>query len=150
LSEEELIFEWTSHPLRQRPGKAIVFWIVAGFVLGTVYAAFRSIGWVVMAALFLGVSLRRFLFPTRYRLTTSGIEVCTGIGKMARRWSDFKRADFEQNGVFLSPFAKRSRLENYRGLFLPFPTEKERLKGIVRERMEAVSLDESPQRDSGR
>ena len=150
MSDEELIFEWTSHPLRQKPGKALLFWIVAGFVLGIVYAAFRTVGWVILAALFLIGSLRRFLFPTRYRLTTSGIEIRQAIGKVMRKWSDFKRADFERNGVFLSPFAKSSRLENYRGLFLPYPTERERLEGIVRERMRVAPLNEPQQQDSER
>ena len=110
---------------------------MAGLVLGAVYAAFREVGWVLLAALFLAGSLRDFLFPTRYRLTISGIETRQIFGKVARKWSDFKRADFERNGVFLSPFAKPRRLENYRGLFLPYPSDRERFEEIVRERMTA-------------
>ena len=150
MSDEELIFEWISHPLRQSPGKAMLFWIVAGFALGIVYAAFHAIGWVILTALFLIGSLRRFLFPTHYRLTTSGIEIRQAIGKVTRQWSDFKRADFERNGIFLSPFAKSSRLENYRGLFLPYPTERERLEGIVRERIRVAPWSEPQQQDSER
>ena len=144
MGDDELIFEWISHPLRQNLSKALLFWIVAGLALGVVYAAFRQIGWVILAAVFLTGSLRDFLFPTRYRLTTSGIEARQKIGKVVRKWSDFKRADFDRNGVFLSPFARPRRLENYRGLFLPYPPDRERLEEIVRERMEA--RPSSPQR----
>ena len=128
----------------------MLFWVVAGCVLGIVYGAFHALGWVILTAVFLIGSLRRFLFPTRYRLTTSGIEIRQAIGKVMRKWSDFKRADFDRNGIFLSPFAKSSRLENYRGLFLPYPTERERLEGIVRERIRVAPLNEPQQLDSER
>jgi len=128
----------------------VLFWVVAGCVLGIVYGAFHALGWVILTAVFLIGSLRRFLFPTRYRLTTSGIEIRQAIGKVMRKWSDFKRADFDRNGIFLSPFAKSSRLENYRGLFLPYPTERERLEGIVRERIRVAPLNEPQQLDSER
>jgi hypothetical protein len=137
LGDEEVIFEWTSHPLRQKPGKALFFWVVMGLVLGAIYAAFHQVGWVILAALFLFGSLSDFLFPTRYRVTASGVEVRRKFGKVTKEWSDFRRADFERFGVFLSPFAKPRRLENYRGLFLPYPTQREQLETIVREKLKA-------------
>jgi hypothetical protein len=136
LGDEEVIFEWTSHPLRQKPGKALLFWVMMGLVLGAVYAAFHQVGWVILAALLLLGSLSDFLFPTRYRVTTSGIEIRRKFGKTMRRWSDFRRADFERFGVFLSPFAKPHRLENYRGVFLPYPMNREQLEAIVREKLQ--------------
>ncbi|MFH1011943.1 MAG: hypothetical protein V1784_12005 [bacterium] len=136
MGRDEVIFEWMSHPLRQKPGKALLFWVVSGLVLGAVYAAFQEIGWVLLAALFLVGSLADFLFPTRYRLTTSGIEVRRTLGKTAKKWSDFRRTEFGRNGVFLSPFEKPRWLENYRGLFLPYPPERELFTTILHEKIE--------------
>jgi hypothetical protein len=139
LSSDEVIFEWISHPIRQNPHKAIIFWLVAGLTLGLVYAASGQLGWVIIAILFLVGSLRAFLFPTCYRVTTSGIEIRQIICKVVKKCSDIKRADFMRNGIFLSPFAKSRRLENYRGLFLPYPDDRERLEKIIRERIPSES-----------
>ncbi|MEC7227727.1 MAG: hypothetical protein VXW00_12715, partial [Candidatus Latescibacterota bacterium] len=40
--------------------------------------------------------------------------------KSQRAWADFRRVDARSNGLFLSPFARPSRLDSFRGLFLPF------------------------------
>ncbi|MBM3324789.1 MAG: hypothetical protein FJY66_03895, partial [Calditrichaeota bacterium] len=133
-----MIFEWTSHPIREKPRKALLFWVVAGLVLGAVYAAFQELGWVLVAALFLVGSLADFLFPTRYRLTASGIEIRRVFGKVAKKWSDFRRIEVGRNGIFLSPFEKPRWLENYRGLFLPYPPEKDSFRNLVREKIEAT------------
>ena len=132
MRDSDVIFEWRVHPLREDPRRAMLFALVMMAVPVAVWWSFRSAGWVLLTALLLAGALHRFWLPLRYRLSEEELESRQGIFRATRRLADFRRVVFEPKGAFLSPFAEPSRLEQYRGVFLPYPEDAEALKSFLR------------------
>ncbi len=114
-------FTWKVHPLvDERTAKsfallAIILSVVVVAVLSFGHYLYGLFSFVVLVA-----SLSKFLFPSYYTLDTVGIE-CRHLGRcQMRRWVEFRRIDVRNNGLFLSPFIRPSRLDSFRGFFLPF------------------------------
>jgi hypothetical protein len=61
-----------------------------------------------------------FFVPTRYALTDGSVLVRGVLAKKEKPWSDFRSYHVDREGVLLSPFRGRSRLERFRGLSLQF------------------------------
>jgi hypothetical protein len=116
-SGEEL--RWVTHPMMEFPLKAAVFWAVFLLVLLAVRASTKEWVFVVLSGLILIGSLRGFVLPTAYKINAEGIEIDRWFYKTRKKWSDFRSHVVERNGVFLSPFSVKHRMENFRGLFIP-------------------------------
>lgn len=123
--------EWSVWPARERPWAAAVL-LLSLAVLGVLIAGAtgdRVLG--VAAPLFVLVSVGSFIGRTRYRLTDEAIEV-KALGVLrSRPWGEMRRATVDRNGVFLSPFEKRSWLEAYRGVRLPFGGNRDQVVAFV-------------------
>lgn len=78
----------------------------------------------VLAAVILTASLGVFFFPTKYTLMEKDLTVEFLGAKQVKKWKSFSRAVPERNGIFLSPFARKSFLENYRGIFVRYDGNK--------------------------
>ena len=94
---------WESHPFREKSKRS---WIVAAGLLGICLVmnwAFGGWLWSVLAVLFLGGALARWLLPTRYRLDEVGVEVRFLAGSRRRPWSDFRDIRAHSGGIQLSP-----------------------------------------------
>ncbi len=51
--------------------------------------------------------------------------------KQVKKWGGFARAVPEPNGIFLSPFARKSFLEHYRGIFVRYDGNKDDVDRFV-------------------
>lgn len=51
--------------------------------------------------------------------------------KQVKKWGNFVRAEPEKNGVFLSPFVRKSFLEHYRGIFVRYDDNKDDVDRFV-------------------
>ena len=51
--------------------------------------------------------------------------------KQVKKWKSFARAEPEKNGIFLSPFARKSFLEHYRGIFVRYDGNKDKVDRFV-------------------
>ena len=131
--EREL--SWSVWPARTKPLTALV--LVAGAaVLGVLIA--RGTGdpmLGVAAPLFVLVSISSFLLPTTYRLTPDAVEVRSLGVVRARPWSEMKRWDQDDAGLFLSPFEKRSWLDAYRGVRLALGGNRDLVVAFVQARL---------------
>ncbi len=78
----------------------------------------------LLAAIILTASLGVFFFPTTYTLTEETLTVEFLGAKQVKRWENFARAVQENNGIFLSPFARKGFLEHYRGVFVRYDGNK--------------------------
>jgi hypothetical protein len=116
-SKEEL--SWVTHPMVEYPWKAVVFWVVFLLVLGAVWLYTHEWVFVILSGLILFGSLRGFVLPTRYKINHEGIEVDRTFYKVSKSWNDYRSYAAERNGIFLSPFSVKHRMENFRGLFVP-------------------------------
>ena len=139
-SSDELT--WRCHPARRQPGKAaLVLVVLAGlFVLLALYTT--SIPFALVLTLVLFLSLSAFYFPTWYHVSGQGIRVKTLITRFERPWNTYRSHWPDQNGVLLSPFPRKSRLENFRGLFVRFEDNRDEVLAYVRRYVPAPEPEE--------
>jgi hypothetical protein len=127
--------EWTCHPARRQPGKAVAAGV---FSLACAVAAAVWTGvvfWGIFFFVVLAVSIAPFYLPTRFVLDDKGVEkVYLGVPQR-RSWSQFQSWYRDRNGVLLSPFPRPSFLESYRGIYVRFEENEEDVVAFIRERM---------------
>jgi hypothetical protein len=147
-AERPETLEWTVWPARERPWAAAVL-LVSLAVLGILIAQGTGDGVLGVAApLFVLVSVGSFIAKTRYRLTPDTIEVKSLGVSRARPWGEMRRATVDPGGVFLSPFEKRSWLEAYRGVRLPFGGNRDQVVAFVEAKLPVTVQDGGSRRRS--
>ena len=145
--------EWSVWPARDRPGAAAVL-LASLLVLGVLIAegtGDKVLG--VAAPAFILVSVGSFIARTHYRLTSESIEVRTLGVSRARPGGEMRRATLDRGGIFLSPFEKRSWLEAYRGVRLPFGGNRDQVLAFVETKLPVLVEDgggEAGRRGKGR
>jgi hypothetical protein len=141
--------EWSVWPARDRPWAAAVL-LASLAVLGVLVAqgtGDKVLG--IAAPVFILASVGSFIARTHYRLTSETIEVrALGVAR-ARPWGEMRRATVDRGGIFLSPFEKRSWLEAYRGVRLPFGGNRDQVVAFVESKL-PVSVEDAGERGSGR
>jgi len=117
----ETPIEWTYQPWREHPGRA------AAGAVGAFGLCVLALG-LGLAPLTAGllclliVSLLAPLFvPVRCRVDADGIGVSGPQGWTRRAWGDIRRARRGPRGLRVSPFSRRTWMDPYRSMFLPFP-----------------------------
>jgi len=122
---------WRSWPLVDDYPRSLGF--VAAFVGAclVVGVAFGGPGYGLLAAALLSVSLARYYLPTTFELDDRGatVRLLGSARKMA--WPEVRRAQTRPDGVYLSPFDRPSRLESFRGLFLRYAGNAEKVVSFV-------------------
>lgn len=125
------MLSWRYHPAAKTKAKtALACAVILAFGV-FVWWYSQSAIFAFLAGLILTASLGVFFFPTRYTLAEDGITVEFLGTKQVKKWSGFARAEPEKNGIFLSPFARKSFLEHYRGVFVRYDGNKEEVDRFV-------------------
>ena len=125
---------WEAWPVRRNPARGVLAAVViAGSVWGT-WAWTGSVALTGVALVVLGVATGTFFFPTHYRLTQEGVEIERPWRRQCRPWKDFRGIRHGGDLVVLSPFARESWLDGFRGVTLLLPEE----RGEVLEYVEAM------------
>lgn len=128
---------WVSHPARRRRTATVLTLIFMHTVFLMVYVITNSIAMVALAgAIFIG-ALSTYFFPTRYELTKDKIKVKYLLTKVEKDLKIYRSYYPDKNGVLLSPFARPSRLENFRGLYMRYHDNKEEVDSFVKKIFEA-------------
>ncbi|MDG2093706.1 MAG: hypothetical protein P8J89_00350 [Phycisphaerales bacterium] len=133
--------EWTAHPLREQPLRAVMAsvvvlacgWLVSlavPNVLGGVLAGAGSI-------LFLFFMLNRFYLPTTYRLDENGIAVRYPIGTRSIRWQDLQRFPHDASGGYLST-RQRGGMFDSRGISVLFAGRGEEIIPRIKSAMTSI------------
>ncbi len=132
---EEPRLEWTVHLARRRPRQAVA--IVAVIVLAGIAAGygFQAPLLGVLAVILLTASVSEFLFPVRYALGPDGASAKGLLHRRAMAWRQVRRAARDEWGVKLSPLARPSRLEAYRGIYLWFEGNAEDVMAAIDHRV---------------
>ncbi|MFC1524996.1 hypothetical protein ACFL5I_01265 [Planctomycetota bacterium] len=131
---EEVRLEWTVR-LYQNWRKTAILVLVIILICALVYLSFHEILFVILAAIFLCGSVINFFFPIKYVFTDESIKVITPLTSKKRNWSTLKSYYIDKNGIFLSPFAGKSRLERFRGLYLIGARHNTEAIAFVREKL---------------
>lgn len=126
------IYEYVCHPAKRNmtiTALTTVFLIVCVIL---VWLISFSLFMVALSILILFGSLSGFYFPTRYRFYDDHLLVKTTIQSLRKDWSLFRSYYPDKNGVLLSPFARPTRLENFRGTYVKFESNRDKVMEIVR------------------
>lgn len=131
---------WTAHPARRRPQDvflvAAVVLVSAWAVLVTLESVFLSL----LAVVILVVAVAPFLVPTHYVLDDDGVEERRLWTRKRRSWSDLRRLQIGPGAALVSPFARPSWADRYRGLLLYFDgANRDQVVAVLRERVHAAA-----------
>jgi hypothetical protein len=114
--------EWTISPWREDPARAafvviaaLLLWLLAAWLLPEERLLSTLMGLAGLVVLAPGMT------PTQCRVDGNGVARRVLFAWDRRAWSEILRASVGAHGLFVSPFARRSRLDRFRGLFLPVP-----------------------------
>ena len=116
------VMEWAVSPWRERRARAVLaasaallLWLLAAWLLPGERVLSTLMGLAVLGALAPGMT------PTECRVDGAGVARRALFAWDRRAWPEIRRARVSAAGLFVSPFARRSRLDRFRGLFLPLP-----------------------------
>ncbi|RMH73666.1 MAG: hypothetical protein D6675_01995 [Gemmatimonadetes bacterium] len=136
--------KWRVLPCAQSPRRAILIALLILGIWASVYLIY-GLFWTALAVLMTGSAVAGYYLPSTYALDDEFITVWkTGI-KQTWRWSYFRRYHIAEDGVFLSPFQRPNRKDNFRGVFLPFDANQaDDISAFVRQKMESAGERPSP------
>ena len=128
---------WEVHPLRQeKASKSLSLIVIVATVSWSTAYSFGHFGYGLLSLCVLVLSMAHYFFPSRYKLDEIGVSRDI-LGRQTRRvWTEFRRVDTRSNGLFLSPFARPSRLDSFRGFFLPFHAEGDQVVYYVQQHVD--------------
>ncbi len=111
---------WSCHPLREEPAmKSMALGIAIVGSAAVVTASLGNVAYGVIAVVVLIAATMGYLWPTHFVIDSHGAAWKQLLWRR-RPWAAFRRAERHPDGVFLSPFRQRSRLDAFRGVFLRF------------------------------
>ncbi|NKB66587.1 MAG: hypothetical protein GKR89_05965 [Candidatus Latescibacteria bacterium] len=138
-SPPQATLSWTAHPLQDEPPSktALLCLIIAAVAYGVSWL-YQAPLWGLFAGVVLIAAMSRYFLPTRYRIDERGVEI-THLQTRLHPWSNFRRAAIDRHGIFLSPFARRHRLDSFRGVHLRLGPQPEQAIQLVREHVATES-----------
>jgi hypothetical protein len=121
---------YRSHPLRDDYPRSVALVAIVAGISVAVGVSFEAAGWAAFSALVLGISLARYFAPTDYTLDGEGVRA-RFLGRERRRpWSEVRGVYPHRDGVHLSPFARPSPLDPFRGIYLRFAGNRDAVLAI--------------------
>jgi hypothetical protein len=115
---EGALIHWTAHPARHRPRDLALVVAVLALTAAAVLESFASPFLAVLSVVLLAAAVAPFLLPSRFVITDEEIACERALGRRARRFRDLRRVDVGRDVILVSPFARPSWLDRYRGLTL--------------------------------
>jgi len=133
---QETMLKWSSHPVKKKALISILVIVFLFVVWLVVYLATSSLFLTGLSVVIMLGSLSSFFLPTHYELDQEKVKIRFFLTKREREWSTFRSFYVDKNGVLLSPFAKPSRLENFRGVYVRFSQNKDQVVDLVKSKIE--------------
>lgn len=131
-NEENKYLTYTIFPMRESLVKSLIFWIVVVFTIWGVWLNVGSLLLTIIAGAILILSLSSFYLPTIYRIDSNGVMWKRLTGSRSIQWQRVRRVSDERDGMFLSPFAGRTMMENFRGIYLPYRSNHDEISALVK------------------
>ena len=134
--------QWTVHLARRHPAKTIIALVIVA--AAAVCAGIGFGGWWagVLAGVLLVAAISDFLFPVRYVMNEEGVQARGLVMRRRMGWPQVRRVARDGLGVKLSPLARPSRLEAYRGIYLWFSDNADEVMEFIARHTEAVGGDD--------
>lgn len=140
---------WTAWPMIRSPLRAVLAVAFVVLMAWTLQSILHAGYFTLLAVLLVWGQIAGFFLPTRYRLTDETVEVRGLVGRKTKGWSDFRTWYVDKEGVLLSPFLERSRLERFRGLSLQFHDNRDEVVAFVERAMKEVGVSDEHVGDEG-
>lgn len=125
------IYQYVCHPARRNRTITVLTTVFLVVCVVLVWLISFSPFLVGLAVVILFGALAGFYFPTRYVFYDDHLLVKTTIQTLRKDWSLFRSYYPDRNGVLLSPFPRPTRLENFRGTYVRFERNRDRVMEIV-------------------
>lgn len=139
IQQTEPLISWVVHPAKKRPAIAILVIAFVALIAVGIYSWTFSPLFTALCTIILLGSLAGFFFPTRYALHDDVVVVKYTITSIKKEWSQYRSFYKDKNGVLLSPFAVRSRLENFRGIYLRFgDCDRDKVMALIESKIKGV------------
>ena len=111
---------WKAHPLKENVWRSVLLFAIIVITCVGVWLWTYWPGMVLLAFVFLVVSMAPYIFPTRYRMDESGIEISFLGVRTFRAWEELRNYYPHEEGAHLSTFKRPNALDPFRGSFIRF------------------------------
>lgn len=125
------LLEYVCHPAKRNRTITILTTVFLLICVVLVYLISFSPFMTALGAIILFVALTGFYLPTRYSFYDDYFIVKTTTQSVRKEWSQYRSYYADKNGVLLSPFARRTRLENFRGIYIKFAGNRDEVLKVV-------------------
>lgn len=126
---------WVVHPFLESWKRSALLVAFLVLLLVFAYLSTQSIYLVLLSVFFLGGGLYKYFVPRWYKFDQRKIVVRSFWYHLEKEWTSFRSFYVDCNGVLLSPFDQPSRLENFRGLYIQFGTDKEAIINFISQKI---------------
>jgi hypothetical protein len=138
---------WIVHPARLNTTKTVVSALFILLFLAYI-AIFWGVFWAIFGFIVLFVSLHSYYFPTQYEVGGDYVQVKNIFFTQRRSLKEFVTVYEGRNGILLSPFKRKTVLNQFRGIFLLLPPERDDILHYVKQRIAALQENEK-EKDEG-
>lgn len=107
------------HPAADRPLQAAAVAFLVGLVGSAVFTLVPQPLAAAVIMLAFANSLSPYFLPTTYEATATHLVIRRLGATRTYPWARFRTFEKDRNGLFLSPYRQRHRLDSLRGVFLP-------------------------------
>ena len=120
MAELPTTLSWTVHPVVENWRKTLLLGVFLALLLFGIYWGFQSIYVALISGIFLIGSLYKYFLPFHHQCEADRLIITSCCYRLERSWETFRSFYVDANGVLLSPFARPTRLENFRGVYVRF------------------------------
>lgn len=140
--------KWSVHPAKYNYAKTVLSLIfIFGFL---VYVSiFFALVFGILGFIILFFSLHSYYFPTHYEITEEKVIIKNIFTTQRRKLKEFKKVYRGKNGVLLSPFKRKTFLNQFRGVFLLLPPNRDEIVDYLKEciRFQEEALEDSSEKN---
>ncbi len=120
MADVPTTLSWTVHPFVENRWKSVLLSLFLALLLLGIYWGFQSVAIALLSGIFLIGSLYKYFLPFHHQCEADRLIITSCCYKLERSWETFRSFYVDANGVLLSPFARPTRLENFRGVYVRF------------------------------
>ncbi|MCD6282612.1 hypothetical protein J7J84_03265 [bacterium] len=124
--------QWRYSPWSERPLKTWALLAVNLSVAAIVYFTFPEKGFTVLAILLMFGMTLSMLVPIRYEFNSKGVTVLFLGTRNFRPWPHYRNFYVHKDGIFLTSMKKPSGLDPFRGHFLYYGGNRDRVVDYAR------------------
>ena len=120
MTDAPSTLSWTVHPIVENWRKSVLLGLFLVLLLFGIYLGFQSIYVALISGIVLLGSLYKYFLPFHHQCEADRLIITSCCYRLERSWETFRSFYVDANGILLSPFARPTRLENFRGVYVRF------------------------------